>query len=678
MQVKRYDFKGLDLRTKDLLKNPMASSDVLNVLLDSQRNIIKRFGYDLYNSLANCIQLIPYKEDETFLAITSGSDALYKLDTSTDSWEKVNFMGSGTAPTYSEPVSYVEYNGVLYFTDPAGVNEKMKFDGYRWYRAGLPTPEVSLVSGGGGGTIYARFFYSFWDLQGNKTYSDILEYTGNDGDTVKNETANYPDGYYYKFADIIGGETADNSDPTIDVNSHNYVANDFVRSLVSNSNRGIVPIRIESVTSTSITIDTDYLESGEFIDDIGLDFTQNITTTISQNSSFGYKYLGKDPIFPHPDMEDPDLEGGLTYSSSLEAAENYYDFSVVKSPPPKCRYIAEYNGVVVLANYIIDTTTFTTKEKGSTSQDTLFWSDLSVGGSPESYPPFNFEVIGNTSEGGITGLFGGEDELTVFKESQVYGLTGILSLRDYRIRNMLTNGNGCVSHQSIIELSGGCLFQSQRGIYAAGGGSRPKEISDVIEPLFTEDTTGLDFTKTVAVNDVKQEKIYFFIPATSSSDSIVLIYDYYYGEWFKFKGIDASGGIIIYDNELYHSDSSDVFKRSSSYNDNGSAIEAYYATSWQDLSAPSLRKKFVNLVAFAISSLTYTLSITSQKDWTDADVFTSTIDFPENDKQSDRKQKATQAFSMRFIFKNDTLNEGMFLSGYDLVVEDDQYLPKGG
>ena len=680
MIEKRYEFGGLDLRTKNILRNPQSASDIQNIEFDEQRNIIKRFGYASVDTLANCLQIIPYIEGDTLIAITSGTDAVYKLVAG--AWEVVNFGGSVTAPTYTEPVSFVEYGGVIYFSDPSGVNNIMKFDGFMWYRAGLPA--LTASSGAASGTsFYFRVYQSHVDLQGNVIYSDLTDVGGfaasNPSTTISTQSSTE---YYSKWSKGVVGSpfTVDSGNLTVTVTSHNYVAGDYI-SLLDTVNSVFKAVKVDSVTATTVVFDATSVGADTFqttsASGSPIENRVSLYPSVSSNINFGYDFTNIQGL-PISQENTTQVQGlGSGPIAGTDPLEARYDTTIVKSIPPKARYLAIYNNLMVTGNTAVAVNNV--QSASSVIRDEINWSDISVGGSVESFPPFNFEIIGETREGGITGLFGSSDELTVFKKRQVYSLTGLLSLGNYRIRSMLTAGIGCLSHQSIIEASGACLFQGQRGIYIGGTGSTIVELSDKIEGIFT---SGLyDLTKTVIVNDVQKEKFYMFLAhATTPASSIVLVWDYYHKEWFKHTGINASGGLAIMpDGSFYHSDGAETFQRSSSYNDDGSAIDALYATAWQDGGEPTLKKKYPMFTAINTPNFPYVLSMAQQINWTNVDVGSiPDITFPlVRDGDEDRKLYAKKLKSMRLIFRNNVLNEGMLLEGYELEITEIQTRFKG-
>lgn len=612
--LRQFSFRGLNLRDSEINRPPEYASDLQNVLLNSKKELIKRYGFDEEFSLSGVLDVIEY--------ISAGILVFIKADgiyiESGGSLSKVTFGGASI--TYSGLVDFDEYNEVLYITDTSGSNFPFKYDEERFYRAGLPQVTVNSIASSAtasaGGNFYYRVYFGYRDGKNNYTFGDYYQ-------TAQTNTANNP----VFTIDTLNGEQFFNSNSSVNQ-----------------------------------------------LDPVG------VLIAYSGNETYGYKFMsivssGAPSIFTVDHSAgtyavDTGSAGGLFGAVPLE---DFYDPTVLKGLPPKAKYIAIYNSQMLLGN--VDAST--TIEQSPEVESSIYWSDTGVGSSVETFAPFSTQVIGKTSEGVISGLFSSENEATILKGSQVYYLHGVLVDRAFRITNSLSGGIGCSSHKSIIEAEGGCFFQSSRGIYFAGGGSRPIEISDIIEPLFTEDTTGLDLTKTRAIRDTKRERLLFYIPASSSDDDIVLVYDYYHKEWFKFTGYDAREGFNILSDEIYHCNGSSLFKESTSYNDDGAAISAFYKTSYHHFGLPSLLKKFVRYVIFSVGSLVWDCTVKSQKNWTSTDDTDLDIAFNSSLNFEDKPLNKTNSFSMRLSIENNTIDQGMLVQGYELVYEMNQKDIKG-
>lgn len=667
--LKQNTFRGLNLRDSDINRSPEYASDCENILLDSRRQLIKRYGFDFVATPGySLLDLMGYKNFSELIAISPTGPR--KL--SSGSFLNINLGGSLPTNGWSG-VDYDEYNNVLYFTDLAGKTDLFKYDGYMAYRAGIP--QVSATTGAGAGAKYYRLAYYFIDGQGNIHWGDYKQFGPiAAGATFTVDTFNGTE-YYAKGAISSSVQTIDSGNLTASVSSgHNFVPGDFIRALDSSlSVNEFKMLEVDSVNATSITFTAASVGSGSFVYGSGEPIERRLHCAIfiSDNATYGYyQDLTVDYLISHVATKNITSTG-----ASSTPMEDIYDTTAIKGLPPRSKYIKIYGYTMVLGNRINQQQTSTDLTDYSASQ--IGWSDTGVGSTVETFPPFNRQQIGKSSEGDISGLFSSENELIVFKDSQVYYIHGILIGRAFRLTSALTGGIGCKSHRSIVEVDGGCLFQSSRGIYFAGGGKKPIEISDLIEPIFTEDTSGLDLTSCRAVRDTAGEKVLFFIPATSSADNLVIVYDYYHREWFKFKNYDCSGGFLIVNNTTYHSNGTSLFSSSSSYNDNGSAILAFYKTGWFHFGFPSLVKKVTRAVIFSIGAIAWMCRIKSQKNYLDIDDTNITHEFKTIDVLEDKPLNPSNCYSLRLVFEGELINQGMLINGYEIEYEPNQKMTKG-
>lgn len=676
MQTKKeFTFKGLNLRDSVINIAPEYASDVENVLLNSKRELIKRHGYDSVftpsgYTITDCMEYA----NGTKLIIVASDGNLYRLDGSV--FTIIRFGGDAPSTAW-DIVDYDEYNNVLYFTDVNGNNDLYKYDGYMVYRAGIP--KMSATTATPAGLFYYRLVYVFTDLQGNKHWGDYQQFDLKASSiTFTVDTFNGTE--FYKKGGVLNGgpsQTINSGNLTIIniTSGHNYGVGDFIRTIDTSSVFRV--LEIASATPTTITLTSDSVGSNSF--SYGpTDHIEERTLVglfSSLNKTYGYT---EDLLMGNPALMV--LNGSAATSSisnftpSFEPMQDVYDTTELKGLPPKSKYFKIFGETSVLGAKI--NTQSSSNDFTDYSESQIAWSDLTRGSSVETFTPFAIQNIGRTSEGAIKGLFSNETTLTIMKESQIYNISGILTDRAFRLTSSLSAGIGCLSHKSIVEVDGGCLFQSVRGIYFIGRSAKVVEISDLIEPLFTEDTTGLDLTKTVAVRDTIKERVLFFIPATLPADSIVLVFDYYHKEWFKFKNYDASNGLIVVDDVIHHSDGTKLYKANSLYTDDGDTVTAFYKTSYHHLGLPGIQKKFVKAILFSIGELNWTCGLTTQKNWKNVDDTDVEIAFtPELDVE-DKSINMSNCRSMALTIKSSEAR-AILINGYEIEYEINQRLVKG-
>lgn len=668
MLLRVKNMKGLNKRTSAVDSKVDDASDVLNVEKDSLGNIVKRYGYDLL--VAHSIS--------PFDAVEYVKGLYNILFTSTGLAKELNgimetISMSGTAPAdgWASEVDTEEYSGCLYWTDVSGDTELYKFDGYTQYRAGVPQANI-IYTAGGGAQKYYRAYLSFYDAQGNIHYGDFFQMSGLAGGTFGFSQPS--SGFYERYGQANGNQTISAVDLTITMTSHNYVAGDWILLPQVTTFIGL-PVKVESVTATVITLVSGSVGLNSF--SVGNGFHIEIRWVMnvyeSDNLSYGY---GK--IAEYRDLNRIASPTGLAPFAVGTPLEDDYDTTVLKGLPPRCKYIAVYHDVMVLGNNAKHQI-FTTTGQAEEFIDTIFWSDTGLASTVETFPPFNKQQIGKSREGAISGLFADTDSMTIMKERQVYYLNGILIGRNFRVRSAKSNGIGCVSHQSIIEIEGGCIFMSSRGLHLTRNGQKPTELSDLIEPLFLSDTTGLDLSTAKSVNDIKNEKILVHIQATLEADDIVVVYDYYWKDFWIYKNIKARAGFTVVGTDtLYSVDATNIYKRSTSYNDNTVAIEAYYRTGWFSNEYPSIVKKFVKVIVSCVGAIYSTLSIKSQVDFIEGTDHTDTsTDITVTNQIDNKSLKSGSKKAIRLEFGNATVDKGMLLNGFEIEYEMKQESPKG-
>jgi len=678
---KRYELRGLDLRSSDINRPINKASDCQNVQLNQKGELVKRFGFDGIIS-GEIVDIFEYKKMNRL--IVQKADGFYYVKD--DSLIAINFS-TGVIPDMSNKFSIGEYNGVIYLADPNGNNELYKYDGCTIYRAGVPRPIMNITAGAG--SYSYRVYLRFRDRQGNITSGDYQQFDDR-ADGAFFEAYQPKQGFYEKYGEInvpLGFLVGLGESDTITVQpGHNYIVGDCL--YITGDQRADYDdvaefFEIIEVTATTLRLDISKSKAS-FLLTAGEPVERRWGVIVSQslNKSYGYmvsdfRIQDQNGLNKYPDsVQNVTVPGG--YAQLALSLEDVYDPTILKGLPPKCKYVDFYNNIMILGNSVVnsETNNFVRTE----AQSTIFWSDTGVGSTVETFPPFNLYPIGRSSEGEITGLFGSSDNVKILKERQVYYLNGNLVLNSYRARSSMSNGVGCIAHRSILEVEGGCIFMSTRGLYLCAFGNKPVELSQEIEPIFTDNPYELDLSSATTVNDIDGERLYIHIsplPDSETEDGITLEYDYAFKEWFLHRGILGSSGMAFVNGELYHANQDSLYRRSSEYNDDSSAIVAYWKSTWENLGMPSVVKKFVKFVMLSISSMAWTLNLRTQDDWNPGNEKTNQEIDIEPYSTTALSIDMTQKKSMRVEIRNDVNNEGMLVTGYEFISEETQERFKG-
>ncbi len=683
------NLKGLNLRNSDITRSPEYASSTLNVEKNSKGEIIKRWGSDLVLTNSGIIDLFEYVGVNRLELIALKSDGLYKLSGGT--LVKIPMPTTGTY-SWSEKTTITEYNNCLYLPDPSGKENLWKYDGYEFYRAGCPEPSVTLTGSVGTGK-YWRIFISYQDPNGNITQSWFKQFDNIDTPTFQFQpiTNTDYDGFKQRRGTVGVSQTIDGvTEPvpyTLDVVSHNFLAGEWINARTSRGT--IVPLQIIAVTSVTIEFNHDQVDAAANLP-IGLNYSfifsnvegvsRNYLIRIfsSTNKDFGYTYTNNSPNFGLNDLSTA-FNISPTHDSANFFMTEEFDDSKVKILPPKFKYISTFQDSLIGGGLLEN---YTDASLNTTPADTIVWSDspaIGTYGSVESFLAVNVKAVGITSEGQITALHGNDDQLVIHKQEQSFFLSGDLVTGNLRERKALTSEVGAASHRSIISVDGGHIYVANRGIYFAMSGNKPVELSDIIEPLFSDGALlsgELNLLGAKAVNDFSREKIYFWIPYTTTG-GIILCYDYYYKEWYIHSGIDMSGGMAEVGKDIYYSDGTKIFKRNlTKYKDDTTIFPCHYRSGWLDLGMPFLSKSFSQLSIISILASSWTAKIKSYIDW-DLTLATDVeADLGDTIKVQDHELNMDQCKALSFEIGNEN-DEAILITGVALDFSADQIVMKG-
>ena len=433
--------------------------------------------------------------------------------------------------------------------------------------------------------------------------------------------------------------------------------------------------------SSTVVIDVDFIRQG---------LTESTTIATSTVQEGGAN--PKKNFFFNNTEADTTLEfNGVTVETddfTLNLSE-IYDDSLVRILPPKAKYMTLYNEYMILGNIDPKNDSFGFASifgNDTRLEDAIVWSDiatLSNGASIETFLVNNVRSIGDSGDGAVVGLFGNDDNLVVHKEKQSYYVNGDFISNTLRIRRAMTEQIGSASHRSIVNVEGGHLYASPKGIFLAVGGARPIELSDLIEPLFTDKVIvdDLELDKAKSVTDFLREKIYIFIPQTNDK-GLVLSYDYYHKDWFIHDNIPAKKGfqdVGISNTDIYFADENSLYVRKLDKNrDDGRRIDAYYWTGWFDLEIPSIVKKFVNFILLSIAKKDFTATIKGYCNWqTDNEEASNTVTMSKDVNAEDSQVLQVQANSVSYRISNESDGSDFHITSYEVEYEQTQTKPKG-
>ena len=707
---------GLNLRDSDINRPPEYASDLRNVEKNSEGELIQRWGIDDLSitwtdkadtpiAAKTIIDLWEYVglggDSRELLALVV--DGLYRLEGSV--FKEIPNCSTIT-PNWTVGTSPVEYTKVLYWNDADAAKDfatsefLWKYDGIRICRAG--SPEVKITPQHVAGSKYYRAYLETRDFRGNVTASAFTQFSGladTGGWTIQEILDIHYNGFPQKFGETGVSIVLSSGSPTVTVITttnglphHNFEAGD--RILAAESGTGVMgSLTVESVTDTTITFTAASLgiKSWSFLTQLAIDRTYRVRIFQSDDEFFNYSEIGAIPEAPNNRDEDSTVAPIGPPSATATKLTEIYDDSYLRALPPKALYWTTFGNHLVCGHQVSGysgngiVAPFTSTSDNATLTDNIVWSDFPTstnGATVETFNPDYVYPVGTSEDGPISALHGNDDSLAVHKEEQSYYVYGDFISATLRVRKAQTSSIGAAAHRSIEELEGGHLYLSERGVYVSEGGQTPVELSDIIEPLFRDNGVGnqnYTLKEAKSINDFYREKIYIYLPYSATTGGDILVYDYYYKEWFLHDNLNCDGGFVSINGAIYISDGASLYLRNlTSTKDAGSKIRSYYASGWFDLGEPILRKKWGKLHLISIGTTEWTPTVRTQCDWLDNDISDAEITpITDTVKVVDSDLPLIQSLSLRIIIENFAKREGFHITGYEIEFEATQTKPKG-
>lgn len=307
---------------------------------------------------------------------------------------------------------------------------------------------------------------------------------------------------------------------------------------------------------------------------------------------------------------------GVTTS---ELGRQFDDPDQIPDPPPVSKYVKAFGNQLFYAG----------GERGvAENSDRVFFSD---GNSPEIVPlASNFFNVPNVDDD-ITGVGVSGSTLITTKNHSLWAATGNFLSGQIDVVQIAPGTNiGCVAHATIASVGTLMYFVHTNGVYAitenqlfpTDAFGNPIPISLAIDALFRQ-TNFLPYTRyvykrAVAFNYTKDNQYLLFLPCedaqseirTANAFSILLCYDYQEKNWFTWNNMNAAGGMVVIDDDLYFQErrfsrvdgnTANIYKQHRTYRlidhaDHAGAQICEWKSSWEDLGQPEVRKKFCRCI----------------------------------------------------------------------------------
>jgi len=316
--------------------------------------------------------------------------------------------------------------------------------------------------------------------------------------------------------------------------------------------------------------------------------------------------------------------GALAFSyvdglPDIELGRQFDDPEQLPNPPPVSKYVKAFGNQLFYAG----------GERGiNENSDRVFFSE---GNSPEIVPlASNFFNVPNVDDD-ITGVGVSGSTFITTKNHSLWAATGNFLSGQIDVVQIAPGTNiGCAANATIASVGTLMYFLHTNGVYAITENQlfptdefgNPVPISLAIDQIFRQTNylpyTQYVFKRAVGYNYTKDNQYLLFLPCedsqssirTANSYSIVLCYDYQKKNWFPWDNINAAGGIVVVDDDLYWQErrysrvdgnTANLYKQHRFYRlidhaDHAGAQICEWISSWEDLKQPEVRKKFSRCV----------------------------------------------------------------------------------
>lgn len=390
-------------------------------------------------------------------------------------------------------------------------------------------------------------------------------------------------------------------------------------SLISSTNQRVDAINIQRLNANGIT----FTAQAAATDPYGsLVISNNLRINIyrtQKNTRFGVN----GELFLVASIPNSSL-GSTTqiYTDGIDDAElgrQFDDPDQAPNPPPISKYLKAFGNQLFFAG----------GERGNPEDsDRVFFSD---GNAPEVVPlATNFFNVPNVDDD-VTGIGVSGSTLVTTKNHSLWAATGNFLSGQIDVVQIAPGTNiGCVAHATIASVGTLMYFLHTNGVYAITENQlfptdefgNPVPLSRPIDTIFRTTNYLPQYRyvlkRAVAINYTKDNQYLLFLPCedsqtsirTANSNSIILCYDYEGKNWFPWDNMNAAGGMVIIDDDLYFQErrtsrvdgnTANLYKQHRFYRlvdhaDHAGPQVCEWITSWEDLGQPRVRKKFCRCV----------------------------------------------------------------------------------
>ena len=597
-----------------------------------------------------------------------------------------------------ENATFVQLSDVTYIS--TGHNELMKYDGSRFYRAGMKAHPDLVTADAGGGTAFAigevhsyLAVYEYTDAKQNiitGSPSGIQTYT-----QIANKdldvTISYLTDTDFNVDQCVIDESQTGVNTLTVLDSSNMQGGDFIY-LLDGVSGDVVRRKITAVpSSTSITID------GAVVNVVDSNVVSTVRITLYRTEDHQATPTAPTLFYITKEFVNDSTGTTLVHTdavSDVNVSGNAQWVDPIKAHglPPKCKYIDEWRGQLILAGSL-------------TKVNTVYYGDIE---NPEYFPPFDqsFDL-----DRKITGLKALDNVLYVFKDHSIDGVTGDFAEDSFQVDKLSREGVGCAAHATIQEVQGSLFFLSERGVYSINNEGL-QQVGSNIEPKFAVNNP-FALKQATAYVWTGDKKYILFMPVKASGvdyavdlTSEIYVYDYFRQAWLEWANYNLIGGMTEKNGQLYKA-SRDTLTFSKTrihkilqnqnqydYADHTDAISFSYKSPWFTEGEPSIWKKYLRCKIHSYDTSvndfendSFSVVLKTEHDYNTARQWTNiTYDFsggalgwgagawgsvPWGDirlPQLKKKLASKKVRSLRVIIENSTTYENVLISGMEFEV----------
>jgi hypothetical protein len=257
-------------------------------------------------------------------------------------------------------------------------------------------------------------------------------------------------------------------------------------------------------------------------------------------------------------------------------------------------------------------------------RNTIWYSKQVIGGTPvEMSDLFTIYVAPTSgaqgSTGVITALSAMDDKLIIFKQDAIYYITGngpdnTGANNDFSDPIFISSAVGCANPNSIVLMPNGLMFQSDKGIWLLGRDMSTNYIGADVEAY-----------NSIEVASAK------VIPGTNQvrfnlTNDVILMYDYYYGQWGTFNNVPAISSCLYKGLHTYLNSVGQVRQETPGvYLDGSSPVLVSFQTAWIQLTGLQGYQRVYFLYFLSTYITPYRLTVQAAYDYIKTGTQTSTL-----------------------------------------------------